>query len=211
MYAYLRVQIGEWDRVGYPDGTHELVERGTGPQTAANWRSEQTEVRKTDETDKHMTPAPAENEEREEAKRIFAQRHSKWQQELDRALDGALSITHIRSIREEFEKAHPEPTLDDAEEESDSADAVENEQPPTPEVTIERRWLAWLAEFEPKYEVVLGPSGSYPRAAVARTLTELERLGWTVVHVTEDRSVRHTAQGAQVDIVGAWMLLHSAA
>jgi hypothetical protein len=122
--------------------------------------------------------------------------HREWAERLDRALDASTSISHARMIREAFVAENPEPQLDGAAEEGPSIE--------------EARWWcatcegadveAWLAEAD----------AEYPLRAVARVLSELERDGWELRHVAEDKRVVHDESASRAELTGARFLLRHA-
>jgi hypothetical protein len=205
MYAYLRVETRDFDLVRLPDGTDLRVGRGSGKRKAAEWRAAQAEAAR--DTDSERVEQQARAKAFEEAQVAQAARVAKWQEQLDRALEDASTITAMRAIREDFAARRPEPPVDPIDGRPvELADALGI---PVPEVIPERRWIAALAEIEPRAEFVLGPDGPYPRPAVAKALSELENSGWSVVHVSEERAVSHEDGGARAYTVAAWILLHS--
>jgi hypothetical protein len=209
MYAYLRVVTIDCDRVSFSDGTERFVERGAGEGVAADWRSAQAKSAHPNDIARLEARARARVAARNEALRVHEAKLAEWQEQLDRALDRALSVTHMRNIHADFLKQHAEPVIDPKWGDSEPADVADALQIPVPKVTAERRWMASLAEVNDR-DYVLGPAGPYPHAAVARVLSELERQGWSVVHVSENRTVRHDDAVAQAHTIGAWILLHSA-
>ena len=205
MFAYLRIHTRESERVSMPDGTEVHVAPGTGARHAAEWREER--ARAMEDVALRESEEARHARQIEDARRAHEVQLADWQARLDRALEYVSSITEMRAIREEYAESRPE--LDPAYEEPKPIALADKLDIPVPEVSADRRWIASLVEVEPPTEFVLGGDGPYPRAAVARALSELESSGWGVVQVSEERAVSHDGDGARAYTVGAWILLHA--
>jgi hypothetical protein len=209
MYGYLRIELRAFAQVRFPDGTSMIVEPGAGEQVASDWRAEQAQAADPEQLARIETLERKRVDEREQALRQHKEELAEWERMHDSALDRARTVPEMREIHAQFLRDNPEPTLDPKWEQTASIDLPDALEIPVPEVSAGRHWVAQLADLEHE-EVVLGPEGAYPRAAVARVLTELQGSGWTVVHVTEDRVVAHGEDGASARVSGAWILLCSA-
>jgi hypothetical protein len=69
----------------------------------------------------------------------------------------------------------------------------------------------WCAECpQADLAATLAPAdGDFPREELAAVLSDLQRIGWTVVHVSEDRLVEHAEESSRSVLVGASILLRS--
>jgi hypothetical protein len=205
MYAYLRIHTRDSERVSLPDGTEVHVAPGSGAEHAAQWRAERARV--ADDADLRQAEERKREREVEGARRAHEADLAEWQGRLDRALEFVSSITEMRAIRDEYAKGRPQP--DPAYEEPKPVELADILDIPVPEVSTVRRWIALLVEIEPPTEFVLSADGAYPRAAVARALSELEGSGWSVIQVSEERAVIHQDGDSRALTIGAWILLHS--
>jgi hypothetical protein len=204
MYAYLHVATADFDRVRFPDGSEALVAGGAGEAAATEWRVEQAKV--ADPAVDLSQPHP---DEIAKGLRLHEARLAEWQERLDRELDKARNVPQMRRLHADFLAEDPQPVLDPRWDEPSLQKTLDELGLPAPAVISERHWHAALAEVD-REDFILGPDGPYPRAAVARALSELEQEGWSVVHVSEDRVVAYGEEGAAAQAAGGWMLLHSA-
>jgi hypothetical protein len=189
MYAYLSVVADDCDVVEFPERPSAVVARGEGAGLAETWTASPGDV----------SAAPRDHVSDAHLMRRRAE-HQAWSERLDAALVGG-SITANRLIREEFVRDNPEPLLDAA---PDAAGA-----PAAAPRVHQARWWRARAEIEPGVldEWLAVADDPFPRAAVARMLSELSGRGWTLRHVSEGRRAIHADENTRTEVNEAWFLL----
>lgn len=190
MYAYLTVSTRGCDLVHFPDGTVTVAEAGGGAAIAASWRSPSA------------PEGPGQKEDSVARQAQTEEALDQWRAELNRRLDGILSVGQGREIREDYEREHPRPGSPLA------ADADSASGTPGARVEPSEWWFAVCPEAN-LMTPLAESTESMPRAALAAVLTTLERDGWSVVHLSEERVVQHEDDLSRAILVEASILLHS--
>ncbi len=183
MYAYLVIERRQSDCVSFPDGSQHLTAPGAGEAMAAAWRP----VR-----------ARGETVVADEAALNAARHHAEWKRREDAAVGDASSPSQISARRAAFRLMNPEPPR---------SSLPVPEAGATPAVSTIEAWSASLSTTGDT--AFLGTEQEYPDAAVAARLSELEREGWSVTHVSEQREVQHADDRSTTTITAVRLLLHN--
>jgi hypothetical protein len=182
-YAYLGVRVADCDVVTGADGAVQVVARGEGAAAAV------------------AAPAGAPPTTDDATAAVLARQrevHRAWEARLDAALIGG-SILANRQIREEFIRNDPEPVVGEG-----GVEVAEL----TPAITEARWWLAQAELGDVPLRRWLAPAEeSFPRAGIARVLSELAAQGWIFKHVSEERFATYGDREARTQVSGAWFLL----
>jgi hypothetical protein len=192
MYAYLKVSTEARDLVRFPDGKEALVDPAEGEAVAESWCQQAAAASEAGDA------GNADHGSLEEDGQARQAALAEWQAELDRRTEWVGSITQLRRIRADYEAEFPPP-----------------QQQPAPTATAPRptveRVTWWCAECpQADLAATLAPAdGDFPREELAAVLSDLQRIGWTVVHVSEDRLVEHAEESSRSVLVGASILLRS--
>jgi hypothetical protein len=206
LYAYLTVSTRGCDVVRFPDGSTTVTAAGAGAATAAKWRQDAAgAIAGNDASGAGPQPSDTAREDQAAGRRAqYEAAVARWNAELNRRYAGILSVTQGREIREAYEREHPRPTDPDGlDAPNDSADTLGIAHP---EVEPSEWWFAICAEANVRAPLAQA-SAPLPRAALAEVLTGLERDGWSVVHVSEERAVQHEDDLSRTILVGTSILL----